>query len=163
MHRYVSEVDRDAPSESVRAWIGVVSRAHVRRGVAGGFAQLGHGKQSPLARLSVGDWLVYYSPTTEYPDGAPLRAFTALGRVVGEAPYRFDMGGGFVPYRRDIAYVKSAREVLIRDLAAELEFVRGRRSWGMLARRGHFEISLADLRTIAAAMGADLPRASHRR
>jgi hypothetical protein len=162
MHRSVSEVDLDAPSESIRAWVGVVSRAHVRRGVAGGFAQLCHGKQSPLARMSVDDWLVYYSPTTEFPDGAPLRAFTALGRVVGEAAYRFDMGGGFVPYRRDIAYVKSVREVAIRDLAAELEFVRGRPSWGMLARRGHFEISLHDLRTIAVAMGARVASATGR-
>jgi len=58
-----------------------------------------------------------------------------------------------VPYRRDIAYVKGTREVPLRDLASRLEFVTGRPRWGMLARRGHFEISLADLRRIAAAMG----------
>lgn len=33
-----------------KAWIAVVSRAHVMRGVEGGFAQLCHGKRSPLAR-----------------------------------------------------------------------------------------------------------------
>src|SRR5713226_9759858 len=102
MRSHVYEVVVD----TARAWVGVVSRAHVLRGVAGGFAQLGHGKQGPLARMSVGDWLVYYSPKTDFPDGMPLRAFTALGRVVGDRAYAFDMGGGFVPYRRDIAYVK---------------------------------------------------------
>ncbi len=137
-----------------RAWVGVVSRAHVLRGVAGGFAQLCHGKHGPLARMNVGDWLVYYSPKTDFPDGAPLRAFTALGRVVGENAYAFDMGSGFVPYRRDIAYLKEVREVPIRDVASELEFITSRGNWGMLARRGHFEIEMADLHRIAIAMSA---------
>ena len=138
----------------MRAWVGVVSRAHVRRGVAGGFAQLCHGKRGPLARMSVGDWLVYYSPTTEFPAGAALRAFTALGRVVGENAYAVDMGGGFVPYRREIAYASDVREVPISEVASELAFVTSHANWGVLARRGHFEIGLADLGRIAAAMGA---------
>jgi hypothetical protein len=104
--------------------------------------------------MNVGDWLVYYSPKTEFPDGAPLRAFTALGRIVGDDVYAFDMGGGFVPYRRNVAYLKDVHDVPVRDVAAELEFVTKRANWGMLARRGHFEITMADLRRIAAAMGA---------
>ena len=64
------------------AWLGVVSRAHVQKGVAGGFAQLCHGKAQPLRRMRRGDWLVYYSPTTEM-GGAALRAFTAIGQVEG--------------------------------------------------------------------------------
>ena len=147
----------DDPS---RAWVGVVARAHVLRGVAGGFAQLCHGKHGQLARMNVGDWLVYYSPKTDFPDGAPLRAFTALGRVIGENVYAFDMGGGFVPYRRDIAYLKEAREVPIREVASDLEFMTRRSNWGMLARRGHFEIKMSDLHRIGIAMGVDLSRAS---
>jgi hypothetical protein len=104
--------------------------------------------------MSVGDWLVYYSPTTEFPVGAALRAFTALGRVVGENAYPVDLGGGFVPYRRKIAYTRDVREVPIREVASELTFVTNHANWGVLARRGHFEIGLADLRRIAGAMGA---------
>lgn len=141
-----------------RAWVGVVSRSHVLRGVAGGFAQLCHGRCGPLMRMAVGDWLVYYSPRTDFPRGAPLRAFTALGRVVGERAYEVEMGRGFVPYRRDIAYVKGAREVPLRELASTLEFVTHRPGWGMLARRGHFEIGVRDLRRIAVAMGAAAAR-----
>lgn len=137
-----------------RAWVGVVSRAHVLRGVAGGFAQLSHGKPGPLARMNVGDWLVYYSPRTDFPDGAPRRAFTALGQIVGADAYAVDMGGGFVPYRRDIAYLKELREIPIRDVASDLEFITSRANWGMLARRGHFEIEMADLHRIGTAMGA---------
>jgi len=100
--------------------------------------------------MSAGDWLVYYSPRADFPDGEPLRAFTAIGRIVGERVYTFDMGGGFVPYRRDVRYVKGTREVPVGDL--ELSFT-GNPNWGMLARRGHFEIEMADLERIAAAMG----------
>lgn len=142
-----------------RGWVGVVSHAHVRRGVAGGFAQLCHGKHGPLARMERGDYLVYYSPSTEFGGGEPLRAFTAIGRVVGDAPYLFDMGGGFVPYRRDVAYF-DAELVTLASLRASLEFARG--SWGMLARRGHFPIALDDVRRIANAMKVTDPSKSLR-
>jgi hypothetical protein len=141
---------------SARAWVGVVARAHVRRGVAGGFAQLCHGKRGALARMQPGDWLVYYSPATEMGGGAPLRAFTALGRVTGAAIYPFDMGGGFVPFRRDVAYER-VRETPLRALAPRLRFVSENPRWGMLARRGHFEIAMEDLEIIAAAMRSAAP------
>ncbi|NUP12049.1 MAG: EVE domain-containing protein [Polyangiaceae bacterium] len=140
-------------SASPRAWVGVVSSSHVERGVEGGFAQLCHGRHRPLSTMSVGDWLVYYSPKTELDGGAPLRSFTAIGRVVGEAPYPFDMGGGFVPFRRAIAYEQALRHVPVASIAHRLAFVRQHPSWGMLARRGHFEIDVADLAIIAHAMG----------
>lgn len=61
-----------------------------------------------------------------------------------------------MPYRRDVAYLKGLREVPIGDVGSELAFVTRQANWGMLARRGHFEIDLADLHRIAAAMGARL-------
>ncbi|MFT3926558.1 MAG: EVE domain-containing protein [Myxococcales bacterium] len=136
-----------------RAWVGVVSESHVRRGVKGGFAQLCHGKSAPLTRMNVGDYLVYYSPRTDMHAGEPLRAFTALGKVSGQSVYPFDMGGGFVPKRRDITYAEVQRRVPVQDLNDELDFIREHANWGMLARRGHFEINLHDLHAIARAMG----------
>ena len=62
-------------------WIGVVSKDHVAIGVAGGFTQLNHGKAGPLERMRAGDGFAFYSPRTAYPDGPPLQAFTAIGRV----------------------------------------------------------------------------------
>src|SRR5215831_4564973 len=85
-------------------WIGVVSREHVLRGVAGGFAQLGHGKSAPLKRMRANDGFIYYSPRLSYPDGAPYQRFTAIGIVETGEVYQRDMGGGFVPYRIDVKY-----------------------------------------------------------
>ncbi|HET9952944.1 MAG TPA: EVE domain-containing protein [Polyangiaceae bacterium] len=140
------------PDPKLRAWVGVVSRAHVQRGVAGGFAQVCHGKRAPLARMGSGDWFVYYSPTTEFKGGLPLRAFTAIGRIRTDVTYAFDMGEGFVPYRRDIAYEGVLREVPVQELSRELRFIRENPNWGMLARRGLFEIPLEDMRAIALAL-----------
>ena len=89
-----------------RYWIGVVSLSHVTRGVQGGFAQMGHGKAAPLRRMSEGDWLVYYSPRTDMSDGEPLQQFTAIGRVTGHTVYEHPMGPDFVPFRRDVKYLK---------------------------------------------------------
>ena len=132
------------------AWLGVVSRAHVRTGVAGGFAQLCHGKAQPLRRMRRGDWLVYYSPTFEM-GGAALRAFTAIGQVEGPEVYRYDMGGGFVPYRRDVRYA-DAQEVAIDMIKPRLELC-ARPNWGTALRRGQVPLEAADFATIAAAMG----------
>ena len=62
-------------------WIGVVSKDHVDHATAGGFAQVNHGKAGPLERMHAGDGFAFYSPRMSYPDGTPLQAFTAIGRV----------------------------------------------------------------------------------
>lgn len=132
-----------------RHWIGTVSREHVMRGVAGGFAMLNHGKEAPLRRVLPGHWLIFYSPRVSFPDGAPLKAFTAIGRVREGQPYQAEMAPGMTGWRRDVDWGK-ATETPIARLADRLEFTRG--NWGMLARRGLFEISAADFQTIHAAM-----------
>ena len=58
-------------------WINTISRTHVLRGVAGGFTQANHGNPGLLRRLRREDWIAFYSPRTDYPEGEPLRAFTA--------------------------------------------------------------------------------------
>ena len=139
-----------------KAWLGVVSRAHVQRGVAEGIAQVCHGRAAPLRRMKPGDYLVYYSPSVEM-HGEPLRAFTALGRVVDGDVFQFDMGGGFVPFRRRVVYEKVAREAPLAELKDRLELC-ATPSWGMALRRGHLPLSEHDFSLIAAAMGVRLTR-----
>jgi len=91
---------------TVRYWIGVLNFSHVKRGLAGGFAQLSHGKAAALKRMGVGDWLIYYSPKTEMTEGEPLQKFTAIGRVKGADVYEFKMSEEFTPFRREIEYLE---------------------------------------------------------
>ena len=136
-----------------RAWLGVVSRAHVMRGMAGGFAQVCHGKLQPLRRMEQGDMFVYYSPATEM-HGAPLKAFTAIGEIEDGDVFQHDMGGGFVPFRRRVRYA-AAQEAPLETLRSELDLCAAP-NWGMALRRGLLPLTQRDLYTIAGAMGVDL-------
>jgi hypothetical protein len=136
-----------------RYWIGVASREHVMRGVAGGFCQLSHGKSAPVKRLSPGDWIAYYSPREKMDEGEPLQSFTAIGKIKPGEPYEGVMGGGFKAMRRDVAFEKKAKDAPIRPLLDQLSFTKGRPSWGYVFRRGSFEVPEADFRLIAKAMG----------
>lgn len=140
--------------ENCRYWIGVVSAAHVKKGVEGGFAQLCHGKAAPLRRMRPGDWLIYYSPRTEMGKGEKLQAFTAIGQVVGDRVYEYPMSDSFVPFRRDVHYFP-CRVVPISGLLHRLSFTAGNPRWGYALRFGHLEIEAADFRAIASLMLED--------
>jgi hypothetical protein len=147
-----TQLETSPSTSTARYWMGVVSQSHVARGVAGGFAQLCHGKEAPLRKMNPGDWLIYYSPTVIMGEKTPLRAFTALGQVVDTRVYSCDMGGGFVPYRRDIRY-EEVRSVPISALLGQLRLTANPR-WGMALRRGHLSVTPEDFFLIAAAMRA---------
>jgi hypothetical protein len=141
---------------TARCWIAVASGEHVQRGVAGGFMQVCHGKAAPLRRIRSGDRVVYYSPTVTFRGRDTLQAFTARGTVRPVAPYPFDMGAGFVPWRRDVRW-DSTHPAPIRPLLDALEFSRGLKSWAAPLRFGLLGISHADMALIASAMGVAVP------
>jgi len=135
-------------------WIAVACAEHVQRGRDGGFMQVCHGKAAPLRRVRPGDCVVYYSPTRSFRGGDKLQAFTAIGVVAEGEPYVADMGGGFRPARRDVAWL-DARPAAIAPLIDALAFTAGR-SWGMRLRAGLVAIEARDAALIGAAMGAAL-------
>jgi hypothetical protein len=136
---------------SPQCWIGVVSREHVQRGVAGGFIQLNHGKSAPLRRLRAGDVVAMYSPRTSYPDGEPLQCFTAIGTVDTGEVYQVAMSDDFRPWRIDVTFAAS-REVPIRPLVDRLSFIRSKTHWGAAFRFGYVKVPIADFALIADAM-----------
>jgi hypothetical protein len=121
------------------------------RGVAGGFTQANHGKANGLKRLSQGDWIVFYSPKSTYEGGEPLQAFTAIGRIADEELYQGEMGPGFEPWRRNVAF-EDCTEVSIRPLLNDLSFIKDKTHWGYMFRFGLFEIPKADFELIRSAM-----------
>lgn len=142
----------------MRYWLGVVQREHVLRGVSLGIAQTNHGAAS-IRRLEPGDGLVYYSPKTSYPDGDPLRQFTAIGRIADGDAWQADdpstgSGTGFKPWRRRVEYDESAHAASITPLLEVLELTRGNRNWGFIMRRGQVELTQHDFGLVAAEMGA---------
>ena len=122
---------------SRRHWVIVASRDHARRGLTSGFIMANHGKRSPLARMSPGDGVLIYSPTTTYPDGEPLRAVTIVGEVTGDEPEPSDViAGGF------------RREANLREIEPlPLEEIREHLSVSRI-RFGFFELEAPDAEAI---------------
>lgn len=135
-------------------WLGVVSRSHVQIGVRGGFIQLNHGKRAPLQRLRAGDALAMYSPRTDYPDGEPLQAFTAIGVVTTGEIYQVEMSPDFKPYRVDVRFLE-CREAPIQPLVERLSFIKSKTHWGAAFRFGYLKVPAEDFLLIARAMGCE--------
>lgn len=149
----------DAATPPRRNWIAVASAQHAYRGCAtpgAGFMQVCHGKAAPLRRVQAGDRVAYYAPTVTMGGKDRLQAFVSIGIALPGGPYAFDMGGGFVPFRKDVTYVPACKAP-IAPLLDALEFVEDRTRWGAKFRFGLFAVSDHDMRLIAQAMQADLP------
>lgn len=146
-------------SSTRQNWIAVASAQHARRGCAPsdgpGYMQVCHGKVAPLKRVRPGDRVAYYAPTLTMGGKDRLQCFVSIGLVLQGEPYSFDMGGGFVPFRKDVQYV-AAREASILPLVPQFEFVESTQRWGYKFRFGLFAVSDHDMRLIAQAMQADL-------
>lgn len=142
-------------------WVAVASRNHVQRGIAGGFAQVCHGKAGPLQKMKGGDWLLYYSPTERFGEKDPCRRFTAIGIVSEKEPYLFKMNEDFIPWRRDVAFL-SAKEAPIEPLLDSLTCIPDKQRWGFPFRRGCFSIPERDFYLIVAAMGQTFDDKHHR-
>ncbi|MCR8557072.1 EVE domain-containing protein [Mucilaginibacter sp. BJC16-A38] len=131
----------------MKYWIVVVSKDHIARGVAGGFMQANHGKEGPLKRMAVGDWVIFYSPKQTFAGKEPLQAFTAIGEVADDQIYQHKMSDDFIPYRRNIKY-HEGKETPIAPLINELSFITSKTSWGYQFRFGFFEIPEEDFKLI---------------
>ena len=132
-------------------WVGVASRDHVDNAVAGGFTQLNHGKAAPLQRMRAADGFVFYSPRIAFPDGEPLQAFTAIGRVRTGTVYQQPLSAEFRPFRIDVDYLAS-QPAPIKPLIAQLSFIRSKTHWGAAFRFGYIKVPAGDFALIADAM-----------
>ena len=132
-------------------WVNTVSKDHIARGIAGGFTQANHGKDTVLKRLKAGDYIVFYSPKTAYEGGEPLQAFTAVARVKGEDLYQVEMFPGFKPWRRNVTFF-DCTETSIRPLIEDLTFIKDKSHWGYAFRYGMFKIPHEDFELIRQTM-----------
>lgn len=132
-------------------WIGVVSKEHVLRGKAEGFAQVCHGKEAPLKRMQANDLLVYYSPSEKFSEKNPYQCFTAIGVIQPRDLYQVKMTKDFIPFRRDVKYL-ATHDAPIRPLIPKLSFINDKTKWGSAFRFGILKIPKEDFIIIAKAM-----------
>ncbi len=132
-------------------WIIVASRDHLMRGVEGGFCQANHGKRAPLARMSAGDRVLFYSPKERYGFAQPLQQFTAIGQVKDDDIYQAEVSPDFKAYRRDVVFFP-CKPVAIRPLIERLAFIGNKSAWGFVFRRGFFGVPEADFTLLSKLM-----------
>jgi hypothetical protein len=135
-------------------WIVVASKDHLQRGLADGFIQADHGKAAPLKRMHAGDWTLFYSPKLEFEKPGKLQCFTAICKIVDENIYQHDLGGGFVPFRRNVRFLP-AKDVSILPLINDLTFIKDKAHWGAPFRIGTLQIPEQDFKLIAEKMVED--------
>lgn len=132
-------------------WIATISKEHTQRGVKDGFIQVCHGKEGPLKRMQKEDYLLVYSSKITMEGNEKCQAFTALGKVVDDEVYKFQMTENFIPFRRNIQFME-CDEVSILPLIEYLEFIPNKKSWGYPFRYGFFEINENDFNFITSKM-----------
>jgi len=54
---------------------------------------------------------------------------------LGNKVYNYDMGDGFIPYRRDVQFL-NGDEVPILSLIPHLKFIKNQSKWGYIFRFG---------------------------
>jgi hypothetical protein len=132
-------------------WIAAISKEHTQRGVSGSFIQVCHGKQTPLKRMKQGDYLLVYSSKNTMEGNEKCQAFTAIGKVVDNEVYQYQMTNDFKPFRRNIEF-KECKEAPILPLINDLDFIPNKKSWGYPFRFGFFEIKENDFNFITSKM-----------
>lgn len=135
----------------IRYWIASVSKEHTEHGVEGKFIQVCHGKKAPLQRMKKGDHIIIYSSKIKMEDSEKLQRFTAIGKVMDDEVYSFQMTETFIPFRRNIEFY-DCKECSIAPLIDQLDFIENKKFWGYPFRYGHFEISEKDFNLIASKM-----------
>lgn len=133
---------------NTKYWIVVVSKDHCSRGVSGGFIQACHGKKGPLLRMKKEDWILVYSSKVTMTGNDKCQAFTAIGQVIDNDVYQFQMSRDFIPFRRNIKFY-DCQEISILPLINELDFIQNKQLWGYPFRYGFLEIKENDFKIIS--------------
>jgi hypothetical protein len=138
-------------NREIKFWIIVASKDHVKNGISAGIAQACHGKSSPLKRMKKGDFVIYYSGKQILGKPDKCQEFTALGKVIDDETYQFQVSEDFCPSRRNIEFLQ-CDDISILPLIDYLDFIQNKKSWGYPFRFGFFEINNHDFDLISSQM-----------
>ena len=138
-------------TRETKYWVIVASKDHVKSGAAAGFAQACHGKVSPLKRMHKGDYVLFYSGKQTMGKTDACQQFTAVGKVIDDEIYQFQVSEDFCPSRRNIEFLPG-KDVSILPLISKLDFIPDKKNWGYPFRFGFFEIKQHDFDLISSQM-----------
>ncbi|CAK3621007.1 EVE domain-containing protein [Vibrio crassostreae] len=126
----------------MKHWIAVISLEHAQIAANSDFLQVCHGKKGPLQRTRAGDEVFIYCPRTGMRSGQSLKLVAFRCIFKDNNIYQVEQAPGFQPFRKDVIFDKSFQAIGIKEIDGLS--LTSNPNWGMLARRGFFEISADD-------------------
>jgi hypothetical protein len=98
-----------------------------------------------------GDFVLFYSGKQTLSRTDKCQEFTAIGKVIDDEVFQFQVSEDFCPSRRNIEFLP-AEDISIVPLIDQLEFIQNKKSWGYPFRFGFFEINQHDFDLISSQM-----------
>lgn len=132
-------------------WVVTASKDHVKNGIAQGIAQTCHGKAAPLKRMRKDDYIIYYSGLQTIGKPEKYQQFTALGKVLDDEIYQYQVSQDFCPSRRNINFL-NCNDISILPMINNLQFIQDKQRWGYHFRFGILEINKHDFDLISSQM-----------
>ena len=126
----------------MKHWMAVISRDHAKIAAQAGFLQVSHGKAAPLRQTSAGDEVFIYCPRTGMGTGAVLKRVEYRCIIENDTVYQVEQAPGFMPFRKAVRFDTGFQGISIGAVRG-LELT-AKPHWGMLVRRGFFELSAHD-------------------
>ncbi|WP_138431453.1 EVE domain-containing protein [Fodinibius saliphilus] len=135
----------------MKYWIIVASKDHMQAAKEGSYCQACHGKKWPLAKMSAGDGILFYSSKEKLRSNTAYQKFTAIGFVEKGKVSQQTINANFKPYRRKVKFLH-CEEVKIHPLLKKLHFVDNIDKWGYKLMNGFLEINKYDFELIKSNM-----------
>lgn len=136
---------------SRKYWITVISKEHALRWIWGNFIQVCHWKKSPLARMKTWDFFLIYAPKVSLTSTEKYQKFIAVGEIIDDTIYQFQMTPDFCPFRRDVRFFDTQESSII-PLLPELSCIQDIKHWWYPFRFGILEIPEIDFEHISSTM-----------
>eukprot|EP01080_Neovahlkampfia_damariscottae_P002413 gene2413-2877_t len=135
-------------------WLIVASKDHVKVGTEKGFAQACHGKKTWISKPKKGDKVVFYSSKNQFENTSKenkLMSFTALGTFNSDELTTSKISERTF-FRRTVDFEKSTKDVSIKSILDQLEFIKNKDKWGIEVRNGMRQIPKNDYSLIESLM-----------
>lgn len=126
----------------MKHWIAVISYEHALLASQMNILQVCHGKKGPLIATHAGDEVFIYCPRTGIRSGKELKIIAFHCTFLDNNIYQHEQTSTFKPFRKDVIFNTHFVPIPIKEVEG-LELTQNS-NWGMLARRGFFEISAHD-------------------
>ena len=101
--------------------------------------------------MKKGDFVIFYSGKQTLGKPEKCQEFTALGKIIDDEVYNFQVSEDFCPSRRNIEF-SQCKDTSIIPLINDLDFIQNKKSWGYPFRFGFFEINKHDFDIISTQM-----------